>query len=366
MADVHGGLAVTPAISHHGADDATGKIGETVRLVAAEHRVVLVLVMAYIAAGGIFLTGAHRPWPLTFYDSLFGVAWITLSAVWLLWQYIRSPRRLCRAMVPVRVAAALLIPTIAIPTEITFQSLKQSFGPVRGFVADPVLHQLDIHIHGRMAWQWLTPLLRHARLVAAVDTLYFGWFGALMVFVLWASWSRHRELRQRAVTAFLLLWILAGTLVAGFASSGGPCYFGKIVAGPNPYQPLLTRLDAIGDAGNPLQARRNQNGLWALRQSDRWGFFAGISAMPSLHVAIAVLYVIITSRRSRMLALLLAMYAVVIDVGSVMLGWHYAVDGYMGALLAYVCWRLAGWLLDGPDSEAAQRVEALIARRRCA
>jgi hypothetical protein len=33
-----------------------------------------------------------------------------------------------------------------------------------------------------------------------------------------------------------------------------------------------------------------------------------------------------------------------IQVGSVVLAWHYAVDGYLGAVLAIVCWRVAGTL----------------------
>ena len=66
--------------------------------------------------------------------------------------------------------------------------------------------------------------------------------------------------------------------------------------------------------------------------------------MPSLHVAFAVLVAIIVWRRSFPLGLLLAIYAAIMQVGSVVLGWHYAVDGYAGALCAWGAWVAAGYL----------------------
>lgn len=41
----------------------------------------------------------------------------------------------------------------------------------------------------------------------------------------------------------------------------------------------------------------------------------------------------------------LAGFATVIGLGSVLLAWHYAVDGYAGALVAVACWAVAGRLV---------------------
>ena len=38
-------------------------------------------------------------------------------------------------------------------------------------------------------------------------------------------------------------------------------------------------------------------------------------------------------------------YAFFIQVGSVHLAWHYAVDGYVGAILVVALWHLIGYLL---------------------
>jgi hypothetical protein len=37
-------------------------------------------------------------------------------------------------------------------------------------------------------------------------------------------------------------------------------------------------------------------------------------------------------------------YAAVVMVGSVHLAWHYALDGYVAAVLTWLLWRGVGWL----------------------
>jgi PAP2 superfamily len=69
----------------------------------------------------------------------------------------------------------------------------------------------------------------------------------------------------------------------------------------------------------------------------------GISAMPSVHVAVAVLFALAGGRAGRWPGRLFTAYAGIVLLGSVHLGWHYAVDGYVSAAI------VAGlWLLSGP------------------
>jgi membrane-associated phospholipid phosphatase len=89
---------------------------------------------------------------------------------------------------------------------------------------------------------------------------------------------------------------------------------------------------------NSLWAIENQEGLWENYQVGRWLPFGGISAMPSIHVAIAVLYVFIAFDLRKSLGFIFCGYLLAIQIGSVMLGWHYAVDGYFGAGMAFVIW----------------------------
>jgi membrane-associated phospholipid phosphatase len=69
----------------------------------------------------------------------------------------------------------------------------------------------------------------------------------------------------------------------------------------------------------------------------------GISAFPSLHIAISVTCACLGFAFSRVIGVVLTVFAAGIFVGSVHLGWHYAVDGYAGAVVAWACWAFASW-----------------------
>ncbi|MCC6206122.1 MAG: phosphatase PAP2 family protein, partial [Hyphomicrobiales bacterium] len=66
------------------------------------------------------------------------------------------------------------------------------------------------------------------------------------------------------------------------------------------------------------------------------------SAFPSMHVASAVLFALYWRKRAPRTAPLFWAFAAVIMLGSVVLAWHYAVDGYAGALIAWAIWSLVG------------------------
>jgi hypothetical protein len=316
----------------------------TLSEVYQEHRVVLALSLGYIVTGGLVLTFLGRRWPIEITTPFFALVWAGLSVSWLGWQLLGGPRKLRNALSGRRVLGALIVSLLTVPTQITFQALKQSIGPVVGFWADPVFHRLDVLLHGGVAWRWFDWLLARRSWIIGIDTLYFAWFGMLLIFVVWASWSRFRQLRERALIAFLLLWIVAGTGAAGALASAGPCYYDRVTGDPNPYAELIARLDQYETNARPLRARSNQVALWETRRNDRWAQFAGISAMPSLHVGLAVLFALVAWQRSGVLGAVLVAYAVVIQIGSVVLAWHYAIDGYLGAALAWGCWIAAGRL----------------------
>lgn len=63
--------------------------------------------------------------------------------------------------------------------------------------------------------------------------------------------------------------------------------------------------------------------------------YSGIAAMPSLHVAVVALYCLFFYGRSRLLFYLSGIYLAFIQIGAVLLGWHYAIDGYVGIILAF-------------------------------
>ncbi|MNL23643.1 hypothetical protein D3C87_1450390 [compost metagenome] len=126
-------------------------------------------------------------------------------------------------------------------------------------------------------------------------------------------------------------------------ASVGPCYYGHLHAS-DPYAPLMAYLH---DANQhvPVWALQVQEMLWQGYQSKGANGELGISAMPSMHVATAMLMAIVGWNVNRAAGIALSAFAVLILLGSIHLGWHYALDGYVGAAGAALVWHLVGRLL---------------------
>ena len=66
--------------------------------------------------------------------------------------------------------------------------------------------------------------------------------------------------------------------------------------------------------------------------------------MPSLHTAAVTMIAYYLARLSPWAGLVGIAYAVLIAIGAVFLQWHYAIDGYMGMVLATIAVLLANRL----------------------
>lgn len=71
-------------------------------------------------------------------------------------------------------------------------------------------------------------------------------------------------------------------------------------------------------------------------------FGGGISAMPSMHVSVATLIALAGYSWQRWIGLALTPFVVVIWIGSIHLGWHYALDGIVAAIMTLLIWALSG------------------------
>ena len=143
----------------------------------------------------------------------------------------------------------------------------------------------------------------------------------------------------------------------------GPVYYGRVVAGPDPYAPLLQYLAAV-DARYGLYASELQRILWKGYVSPASApFYEGISAMPSLHVALPVLFALLAWRTHRGLFWATTAFAVIIFIGSIHLGWHYALDGYVAALGAAVIWWASGKLVGAGHARGAASDDHVHERR---
>jgi hypothetical protein len=211
-----------------------------------------------------------------------------------------------------------------------------------GFGWDAPLERLDVWVHTGHPDRWLGAMLGAPHSILLLDRVYETWFYLLFALVIWQAWGSDRRVLRRFWTAFALIWVVLGILVASTFASAGPIY-ARLTRGSAAYDGLLNRL-AAAEALGPLFVHLGSRSLWEAFLERQVSIGDGISAFPSIHVAIVVLAVLAAWRVSRALGIPVMCYALVIWLGSIMLGWHYAVDGEAAAVATLAIWIGAGWL----------------------
>lgn len=261
-----------------------------------------------------------------------------------------------------RIVGGLVVWALLTPFLSTAVSFREMIPSLHAFVWDSSLKEADRVLHlGHQPWILLHPLLGYPTVTWLIDRGYFVWLAILLAFPVGLSWSVRRRLRLQYLTSFMLTWIIVGTIAATLFSSAGPCYYHLIVPGDTSYAPLLTYLDSVHQHSF-LWARFNQEGMW--RAFIHSAPFGGITAMPSLHIAGVTLFALAACTLHRWLGTLFVIYGVVILCGSVHLGWHYAVDGYVSIVLTLAIWRLVGWGLDTAGWVSLAQEREMVRRHR--
>lgn len=206
-----------------------------------------------------------------------------------------------------------------------YSNLKVQIPRINPRLYDAELWAIDRALHlGLDPARLATAPLAHL-LAPVVDLLYFVWYPIQIVFLVHFIFFAPRRRAWWFLTCWVLTWCV-GIALAIAVPSFGPCY-----THPELYRSLMTP-----------QAHRLQAQLLAGYQALMTGMggqasaYEGIAAFPSLHVGMAVLWALFTYG-TRLFRFLLV-YAVITEVGSFYLGWHYAVDGYASALFVLLIW----------------------------
>jgi hypothetical protein len=213
----------------------------------------------------------------------------------------------------------------------------QAYGPM-----DIALTRLDQLLHvGVDPWRLLHPLLGHPWVTIGIDFIYFRWYEVtLLGFAALTFWMRGSR-RGQFLLAFSASWVILGFVFATGMASVGPCFTDRLFGGESTFTPLMAYLGSVNEI-HALHALDLQEQLWQAYLTEPLGWVSGISAMPSLHVAIPALFAVSVWHRSRALSLSVWAYTAVIVVGSVHLGWHYALDGYASIALVFPIWWASG------------------------
>lgn len=327
-----------------------------------EHRVALRVVAAQVIVSWLVCASAHRPVIVGLSDAvttiwgaalIYGAMSVAVSLVRLrpddrpaAQAYRIAWTRLCRERFSASWCASVLLMLVILPISLdVFSAAKRAIPGLTPFSWDVRIDALGAWMHGgHRPWELLQPILGHPWITVLLDRYYhLGWSSIVLGVQGLVLVAAPSSLRQRYLTASILVWFIVGTVGAFLFSSAGPPFFDKVVHVPSPYAQLFAYLDGVNRV-TPLLARGGQRTLWAayVHGSDLFGF--GISAMPSVHIASITLVACLAFSLNRWLGIAASVAVALMAAASISLGWHYAVDGYAGALMAIGLWFLARWM----------------------
>lgn len=214
--------------------------------------------------------------------------------------------------------------------------LKVSIPLLREGLWDDALWDLDARLHaGVSPTRFLTTLLADTPLVGLLDTWYGWWLRtSLLGFGFFLAVLRP-TLRRRFLLSQALIWAVGCWLYVASPALG----------------PVYTHQSEFDSVRSDMpRAVATQDALWRNYQKVLRGREGplpsfnpslGIAAFPSLHVGIHFLLALWALRLARPLFVPFLLGTFLTLIGSVLTGWHYAVDGYAGLLLGAACYAVA-------------------------
>lgn len=235
----------------------------------------------------------------------------------------------------------------------TFNAFKQRILPSAGFVHDEALAKMDRWIFGADPGLWLHQLIGSPATTRFFDAIYHSWFVPTTLGLCVVGLCASPRTRAQYLTAYIGVWIILGALLAYLLPAGGPAFYRDLVgtAGAEPFLAVHQQLGLTSASGSFLTSLHNQSYLLENLGNPKLVMGGGISAIPSVHNAMAVLFALASFRAHYLLGLAMSGFALLIWIASVYLNWHYAVDGIAGAVGAILLWYASGSLVDRLFSE---------------
>lgn len=239
---------------------------------------------------------------------------------------------------------------VAAPPLLALSLFGSSFGTLKSAI--PIMHPYswdqtfaawDAAIHGQDAWRVIQPLVGYPIVTSGLNMVYHAWLLLFnCVLAVLCLLSPEARFRNQFLIAFVLSWTLVGNLAAALLSSVGPCFMLPMLGDPR-YEDLMSYLRSASEV-YPILALDVQGMLLEGAKGGVGGLGRGISAMPSMHVSISTLIALLAWRISPFWGWAGVAFVVTIMLGSVHLGYHYAIDGYLSIVMTVAIWALSGRL----------------------
>lgn len=217
-------------------------------------------------------------------------------------------------------------------TLLIYCNIKQAIPFINPNIYDSQLLFLDRICHlGINPNTFSVKLLGNGVISGLMDRIYIAWYLVNPIVLAYFAIIPDRRMHVRFFTCCFAMWIFGG-LSAVIIPSLGPIYTNpEWFAGLNiPF-------------ANRLQQLLMKHYHAALLHPEKYKIFIyeGIAAFPSLHVGIIALFAFFIWSVNRKAGIGMLIYLGLIQIGSVLLGWHYAIDGYFAIGLAWGLYRLS-------------------------
>lgn len=229
---------------------------------------------------------------------------------------------------------------------LSYTVIKSSIPEVNFFYLDFKMVELDEWLHfGTAPWKITHFIFSSYYFTGFINFIYNCWFFIIWLFlVFYCISTKDLEHRKVVLTSYILCWVINGGIFSTLLSSVGPCYIMDFYSSSY-YSELFT---ILGSQNEQLISSESWLRVWVLKTQpflyDRYlerssEVGSGISAMPSMHVSIAFLMALCVPKDYKALKVLFIIFALLIFIGSIHLGWHYALDGYVSIFLTLLIYK---------------------------
>jgi len=240
-----------------------------------------------------------------------------------------------------------------------FNAYKQLILSDASFRFDPMLAAADRAVFGTDPGLLLHQWIGSTATTHFFDAIYHGWFVPTTLGICIVSMIASTRTRAQFMLAYTSVWLLMGALGAWLMPAAGPGFYAAVV-GPDGAEGFERVTAALALAGQTefVTSLSNQRYLLANHANGVLVVGGGISAMPSIHNALAVLFALVSFRFHRGLGAAMTLFAALIWIGSVYLNWHYMLDGLIGGAGAAAIWfgsgKVVAALLEWPGARCSQ------------
>jgi hypothetical protein len=245
---------------------------------------------------------------------------------------------------PLRLADIICGVVAVIATISCFTVYKTKVVGSQGYLYDDLFVAWDQALFvGRDPWVLTHALFPSPAFTKWIDFLYHPTFLALLIsYMICIVLQSRPALRYTFMLSYLASFVFLGMVMAYQLSAAGPVFDGYLFGDGTTFGPLTDTLIAQDEVAGPFVFLLGKEYLLHLYEAGASAAAGGISAMPSMHVVLAFLCAIGLWHVSRVLGILATLYALIIWLGSVHLGWHYFVDGLVGLIALVIIWTICG------------------------